>query len=91
MPSDCLEIVNNINRGGSPVYGLIWNEIAHRKREFDEVSFCFEHRESNFEDHALANAVSSLQIGRHVWLGLVPDIICIPDTLIFLNKISSYT
>lgn len=48
---------------------------------FDSVSFCFEHRESNFEAHSVAKGASSLSVGRHVWLGIVPDIACITDVL----------
>lgn len=80
VASNCLEVITNINKG-APVYGPILNEIKDRRKDKDVVSFRFEHRESNFEAHALAKAAASLAVGRHVFLGIVPDIICIPDTL----------
>ena len=81
MASDCLEVVNNINKGGAPVYGPVLHEIKDRMEELDFVNFSFECRESNFEAHALVKAATCLAAGRHVWLGIMPDIICIPHII----------
>uniref|UniRef100_M8CGJ0 GTPase obg n=1 Tax=Aegilops tauschii TaxID=37682 RepID=M8CGJ0_AEGTA len=57
------------------------SEIRDRARDFARVSFRFENRETNLEVHALAKAASSLPAGGHMWLGILPDIICIPFVL----------
>ena len=63
--SNYLEVVSNINNEALVVYGAILEEIYHRK-EFIDVVFCFEHRESNGDSHAWGKASSSLEFGRHV-------------------------
>ena len=78
IASDCLEVVNSIGTSSATHYSPVLHEITARRRDFNHVKFKFEHRENNFEAHALAKAASSLPVGRHIWLGTVPDIICIP-------------
>lgn len=83
IASDCLEIVNNIKKGVASSYASILKEIEFSRRNFESVHFCFEHRESNFEVRSFAKGASSLSVGRHVWLRIVPDIACIPNVLNF--------
>lgn len=58
-------------------------KINSSRRNFTHLEFCFEHRENNFEAHSLAKGAVSLSVGRHVWLGVLPDVACIPDILNF--------
>lgn len=83
IATDCMEVVCNIDKGASTHYAPVLHEITERRKEFEDVSFHFEHREANFEAHALAKAASTLPVGRHLWLGDLPDIICIPLVLNF--------
>lgn len=79
--SDCMQVVSNINGAAAPSYALVLSEIRDRTKDFVKVSFRFENRETNLEAHALAKAALSLSVGRHMWLGILPDIICIPSIL----------
>ena len=83
VASDYMQVVTDIKRGSSSSYAFLLREINERMIDFVKISFCFESRESNFEAHALAKAASSLPSGRHMWLGILPDIICIPLVLNF--------
>lgn len=83
IASDCVEVITNIKKGGVDVYALVLSEIKHRSRELNDVIFCFESRESNFEAHALVKATVSLPVGSHMWLGFYPDIIYIADSVEF--------
>ena len=81
--SDCMQVVSDINDAAqSSSYACVIEEIKVRTLDFVKVSFRFENREANCEAHALAKAASTLPIGRHVWLGTTPDIICIPSDLV---------
>ena len=75
IASDCMQVVTDIKRGASASYAFLLSEINERRNDFVKISFCFERRESNFEAHALAKAASSLPSDRHMWLGILPDII----------------
>ena len=83
IASDCLEVISNFKNGGSLAYAPILREIQTSKNSFSSVDFHFEHRENNFEVHSLAKGAASLAVGRHVWLGVSPEIACIPDVLNF--------
>ena len=83
IASDCMQVVSDINGAAqSSSYACIVEEIKDRSLDFVKVSVRFENREANCEAHALAKASSTLPIGRHVWLGKTPDIICIPSVLV---------
>lgn len=83
IASDCVEVITNISNAGSPSYAPIRREIQTSRANFTSVSFRFESRVNNFEAHSLAKGAASLAVGRHVWLGVLPDIACIPDVLNF--------
>ena len=83
ITSDCLEVISNINNTVTPVYAPILKEILVSRNSFLTVSLCFERRDNNFEAHLIAKGVASLSVGRHVWLGNLPDIAYIPDVLNF--------
>ena len=82
IASDCMQVVSDINQGAHSPYSMILDEIRDRVKEFVKVTFRFEVREANFEAHALSKAASSLPEGRHMWLGIPPNITCIPNVLI---------
>ena len=79
IASDCLEVISNINNNVAPVNAPILKEILVSRNTFLTISFCFERRENNFEAHSIVKGAASLSVGRHVWLGNLPDIACIPD------------
>ena len=82
IASDCLQVIQDINRASSSSsYALVLNEIRDRTTDFVSITFRFKNREANFEAHALAKAASSLLVGRHLWQGNPPDIICIPSMI----------
>uniref|UniRef100_A0A453RN71 RNase H type-1 domain-containing protein n=1 Tax=Aegilops tauschii subsp. strangulata TaxID=200361 RepID=A0A453RN71_AEGTS len=83
ITSDCLEVISNINNNASPVYAPIIKEILVSRNSFLTVSFRFERRDNNFEAHSIAKGAASLSMGRHVWLGICPNIACISDVLNF--------
>lgn len=56
---------------------MVLREIDHRRACFTKVDSEHEKRCHNAESHMLAKASSTLAIGRHVWLGSIPNIICI--------------
>ena len=49
---------------------------------FTSVDYIHEKREMNLEAHKLSKAATTLAFGRHIWLSILPDIICIPDLVV---------
>lgn len=82
VASDCKEVVACISSGDPSKFAAVIREISHRCKPFNQISFVHEKREFNGEAHALAKAASSLEVGRHVWLVALPDIICIPMNIV---------
>ena len=78
VASDCLEVVANIQAEAPCNYHSILQDIKYQRRQFQDVEFIHKNRKHNGEAHALAKAAASLSPGRHVWLSIMPDIICIP-------------
>ena len=70
--------VEDIKSGTLGGYGAIVREIADRSTGFNSCSFSHEFRNSNFEPHLLAKYASSLDLGRHLWLGSPHDVTCVP-------------
>ena len=83
IASNCAEVISNIKTAGSPSYAPILREIQTGRNNFSSVDFRFKSRDNNFEAQSLAKGVVSLAVGRHVWLGVLPEIACIPDVLNF--------
>ena len=81
VASDCLEVVMNIQDEVPCRYYPILQDIKHQRSRFQNITFLHENRKHNGEVHALAKAAASLSPGRHVWLSVLPDIICIPMCL----------
>ena len=59
-------------------YTLIVREIVAAKREFEELAFYHERRNSNKEAHALARSAIRDEQGRRLWLDGPPEGLCIP-------------
>lgn len=82
VASDCLRVVNELReRVYLGPYGMIPRDIIDRVPHFQECQFSFERRACNSEPHNLARMATSLEVGRHVWLGVPPDHLCIPISL----------
>jgi ribonuclease HI len=69
VASDCKVVIDDITGGTNGRYGAIILEIKERASRLHEKSFSFGGRASNFEAHNLARFSTSLDIGRHLWLG----------------------
>lgn len=67
-----------IKSGTDGRYNAIIKEISARTREFRSCDFIFEGRTMNMEAHNLVKFASSLDVGRHLWLGLHHDQVVIP-------------
>ena len=76
-------MISNIKSAGVPSYAPILREIRVSSNNFSSVVFCFESRCNNFEAHMLVKGAASLAVGRHVWLGVLPDIAYIPEGVNF--------
>jgi hypothetical protein len=68
VASDCKQVVKDIHGGSHGRYGAIISEINHRSTIFQECSFVFESRASNFEAHNLAKHMIYFGVGRHMLL-----------------------
>jgi hypothetical protein len=69
VASYCKVVIDDITGGTNRRYGAIILEIKDRAGRLQEKTFAFEGRVSNFEAHNLARFFTSLDIGRHLWLG----------------------
>ena len=78
IATDYAEVVVNIANSAPCRYAMILSDINHQSQSFPDFMIIHEKREHNVEAHSLAKAASSLSIGCHVWLAVLPDIICIP-------------
>lgn len=66
VASDCLEVINNLQRPYMELYGMITREISEMASLFEKVMFRHEDMGSNAEAHHLASV--NLAIGRQVWI-----------------------
>jgi ribonuclease HI len=69
VASDCKVVIDDSAGGTNGRYGAIILEIKDRAGRLHEKTFAFEGHVSNFEAHNLARFSTSLDIGRHLWLG----------------------
>ena len=76
VASDCKSVIIEIADGSKGRHGAIIAEFNDRASRFQECSFVFESRASNFESHNLAKHMISSGVGRHLWLG-TPDYVTI--------------
>ena len=71
-------VVADSNNGTEGPYSAIIKEIRARARSFRSCEFIFEGRARNIDAHNLAKFSSSLDVGRHLWLGVPHDQFVIP-------------
>lgn len=66
VASDCQKVVKNIKEKPRCRYTAVLRSIEARKRQFANVIFRHEGRESNVDAHKLAKFACVLEVGRHV-------------------------
>lgn len=73
MASDYQVVIKDIDQGTSAPYGAIIQEVIARKLSMTSCHLMYESRNCNFEAHHLAKHASSLDVCRHIWLGMPYD------------------
>jgi ribonuclease HI len=73
IATDCLEVVKGLQEANMGIYSHVLQEVKEKARVRGGVVFRHENRRSNGEAHSLARMATSLQAGRHVWLGQRPE------------------
>jgi hypothetical protein len=73
VASDCLDIVKGLHGQHLGACNHILLEIKETPDRRGETSFCHEGCHFNTEAHLLAQYVSSLPAGRHMWLNIKPE------------------
>ena len=61
---------------------LLVKEITRRAACFHSCSYVYESRVHNFEPHDLAKFATSLEMGRHTWLGSPRDTLFVPMNIL---------
>jgi hypothetical protein len=79
VATECLEVINNLNKQYLGEYGVITREIKETASLFSASSFKHKSRASNREAHRLARSSLNLEVGRRVWLLQPPAGLCIPQ------------
>lgn len=82
IASDSKQVIDDIQRNSSGVYGAIISEIRHRA-SFLNCNFKFEGRSSNGDADRLPKFSHSLDPGRYTRLVEPHDPICIPHHVEF--------
>lgn len=83
VASDCLNVINDIAARVGAKYEAATKEITTLRSFLYLGNFVHEKRDSNYEAHDLARFASSLDEGRHTWLGQPYDPICTPLIICF--------
>ncbi|KAI5003835.1 hypothetical protein ZWY2020_030995 [Hordeum vulgare] len=78
VPSDCLRIVNDINKVTEGPHSAVIHEIKIHRDIFPLCYFVHELWSINFEAHNLAKSACNMSLGRHVWLGMHNDPVLVP-------------
>lgn len=71
-------VVAEIKNGTEGQYSAIIKEICARARGFRSCEYIFEGRALNIDAHNLVKFSTSLDVGRHLWLGVPHDQFVIP-------------
>ncbi|KAI4975972.1 hypothetical protein ZWY2020_049579 [Hordeum vulgare] len=82
VATDCLNTVDHLKSDYLGASNAIIYELRRSMQDFASAEILHELRDSNLEANLLAKAVISLPFGRHVWLAVKPDFICIPDNIL---------
>ena len=81
VATDCLNTVIHLKSDYLGASKAIIFELRRSLKDFASADVLHEKRDSNLEAHSLAKAALSLPFGRHVWLAVKPNFICIPDNI----------
>jgi ribonuclease HI len=82
IATDCLAVLNDMQRPFAGRYSMILEEIKANSGPFGEAVFRHENRASNQEAHRLARSATSADFGHQVWLLEPPDL-CISNIMRF--------
>ena len=75
---DCKTVVEEIKSGTEGRYSIVIKEIQAQARQFSRCDFIFEGRQGNVDAHNLVKFCTSLEQGRHMWLGVPHNSFVIP-------------
>lgn len=64
IASDCQGVINDIHKGTGGIYVSVIKEIKATVGQFQQCSFIFEERDTNFEGHSLAKHAFGLDFGQ---------------------------
>jgi ribonuclease HI len=78
IASDCLSVINNMERQFAGSYSMILQEIKLKAATFAVVSFSHESRFSNSQPHKVACSALVSNLGRQLCLLSPPDGLCVP-------------
>jgi ribonuclease HI len=73
VASDCLKVVQGLQHNNLGQFSHILREIKSAASARGGISFRHENRKLNTEAHRLARVGTFLPVGRHVWLGSMPE------------------
>jgi hypothetical protein len=82
IASDYLEVVQDLRGGNMGQFGIILREIVNASSCRCGMCFGHEGRRSNVEAHQLAHMATTLPVGRHVWLGTLPEGLNFPVNIV---------
>jgi hypothetical protein len=86
VASDCTEVVQGLLEHCMGRLSNVLREIKASAKQRDGVSFHHEGRSSNGEAHCLARLATTLSVGRHVWLGTLPEGLSFPVKIVNNNQ-----
>jgi ribonuclease HI len=72
LASDCESVVRSIQGEGRGPYGQIVKEIKDQASIFESCIIVHEGRSSNRDAHSLAKSSVYFEVGRQVWLLVLP-------------------
>ena len=82
IASDCMEVVQGIHGKNLGLFSHILCEIRESALMREGIQFHHENRCSNGEAHRLARLATTLPVGRHVWLGTLPEGLNFPVNIV---------
>ena len=83
VATNCMATITHLKCEYKGPSAVTIQDIKQRMQDFTSVDFIHEKREMNVEAHKLSKAAITLPFGRHIWLSILHDIICILE-LIFI-------
>lgn len=68
----------DVHEGSGGRYGAVIRELNVKMGDFEACDFMYESRRRDYEADSLAKFPISLDLGRHVWLVELHDVVTIP-------------